>query len=179
MSDEKKPIPESDGTDPLSLVNLILNKDARKSGYDWTHYGPGRAKSQEETLAIEPPQEAFVTPGVYEKDAPPAPVAEAMVAPGTAATPPVSAQSSISGMAPVGIEANNLNPAIVSSDPKFNPCPAYLQSMCRVDGRPCPYSAIDYKECGKYFLAVSGDPELFEISPGREQSQEYQTGTKA
>jgi hypothetical protein len=177
MSDEK-PLPEDDGTDPLSLSNLILNKDMRKTGFNWTHYGPSRPKSAEETLVTEPIANASVTPGVFVQEE----VAEAMVAPQSAATAPVASQSAANtgGAAPtMGIEANNLNPAIVSSDPKFNPCPAYLQSMCRIDGRPCPYSVIDYKECGKYYLAGSGDPELFEISPGREQSPEYQQGIKA
>jgi hypothetical protein len=179
MTDEKKPLPEAD-VDPLTLVNLILNHDARKQGLDWVHYGPGRSKSQEEVFTIEPPKIAFVTPGVFIKDDP-VPVAEAMAAPSSAATSPTSSQQAGAGNATpsIGVEANNLNPTIKSSDPKFNPCPAYLQSMCRIDGRPCPYSAIDYKECGKYYLAGSGDPELFEISPGREQSQEYQIGIKA
>lgn len=177
MSDEIKKLPEDDGTDPLSLSNLILNKDMRKTGFNWTHYGPSRPKSAEETLVTEPIANASVTPGVFVQEA----VAEAMVAPASAATSPTSTQQAGAGNATpaAGLEANNLNPAIMSSDPKFNPCPAYLQSMCRIDGRPCPYSAIDYKECGKYYLAGSGDPELFEISPGREQSPEYQQGIKA
>ena len=177
MTDEKKPLPETDATDPLTLTNLILNKDAKKQGFDWVHYGPGHAKSQEDTLQNEPPKEAFVTVGEYELDPPVVQVTtettEAMEQPQSAAGP-----ADMNGT-PLRIEANNLNPSIVSSDPKFNVCPAYLQSMCRIDGRPCPYSNMDYKECGKYYLAGSGDPELFEISPGREQSQEYQMGIKS
>ena len=169
MSDEKK-IPESDQTDPLTLTNLILNKDAKKQGYDWVHYGPGRAKSQEDLLQNEPPKEAFVTVGEYELS-PPTVQTEAM-------TQPNSAASAMTNTAPPGIETNNLDQTIMSSDPKFNVCPAYLQSMCRIDGRPCPYSNLDYKECGKYYLAGSGDPSLFEISPGRESSQEYEKGIK-
>lgn len=172
MSDEKKPVPESDQTDPLTLTNLILNKDARKQGYDWVHYGPGRSKSQEDLLQNEPPKEAFVTVGEYEIDPPVVQVkTEAM-------EQPASAASSMTNTQPLGIEANNLDQSVVSTDPKFNVCPAYLQSMCRIDGRPCPYSNIDYKECGKYYLAGSGDPQLFEIPPGREQSQEYAQGVK-
>lgn len=179
MTDEKKPLPEADA-DPLTLFNLILNHDAKKHGLDWVHYGPERAKSQEEVFATEPPQFAFVTPGVFVKD-PPEQVAEAMVAPTSAATSPTSTQQAGAGNATpsTGIEANNLDPTVVSTDPKFNPCPAYLQSMCRIDGRPCPYSALDFRECGKYYLAGSGDPQLFEIPPGREASQEYQQGIKA
>jgi hypothetical protein len=214
MTDEKKPLPEDDGTDPLSLSNLILNKDMRKTGFNWTHYGPGRPKSAEETLVTEPIANASVTPGVFIKEAkgkehvhvfeddkgtlsyykndgancpycrpgcPDCVVQEAMVAPASAATSPTSAQQAGAGMATpsMGVEANNLDPTVVSSDPKFNACPAYLQSMCRIDGRPCPFSNIDKTECGKYYLAGSGDPQLFEIPPGREDSQEYQQGIKA
>ena len=174
MSDEKK-LPESDGTDPLTLVNLILNKDARDQGWDWVHSRRGgAAKSQEDLLATEPPKEAFITVGEYELDPPDVKVkTEAMEQPQSAAAP------SMTNTNPPGIESNNLNTEVVSSDPKFNVCPAYLESLCRIDGRPCPYSNLDYKECGKYYLAGSGDPSLFEIPPGRETSQEYMVGIKS
>jgi hypothetical protein len=171
MTDEKKPVPESDQTDPLTLTNLILNKDARKSGYDWVHYGPGRSKSQEDLLQNEPPKEAFITVGEYEIDPPVVTVTtEAMEEPNSAA-------SAITKSDP-NIITNNLDVTVVSSDPKFNECPAYVQSICRVDGRPCPFSNIDCRECGKFYLATSGDPALFELPPGREQSQEYAQGIK-
>lgn len=161
MSDIKDPLPEGEAVDPLTLTQLILNHDAKNVGYNWVHQKKGRPDSAEEIFA-EPPKEAFVTVGEYETD-PPAPKKEGVT----------------EAVSDGGVETNNLNPAVMSSDPKFNPCPAFLEDICRVDGRPCPYSAVDFKQCGKYYLASSGDPELFEISPGRENSQEYQQGIKA
>jgi hypothetical protein len=170
---EKKPVPESDQTDPLTLTNLILNKDAKDHGFDWVRQRPGGpAKNQEDLLQNEPPEKAFITVGEYEVDPPVVQTkTEAMEQPNSAA-------NSMTNTTAPGIEANNLDPTIVSTDPKFNVCPAYLQSMCRIDGRPCPYSNLDYKECGKYYLAGSGDPQLFEIPPGRETSVEYEKGIK-
>lgn len=80
---------------------------------------------------------------------------------------------------PVEIEANAKDPNIVSTSPDYNVCPAFMMGVCRVDSKPCLFSSLDYKTCGKYYLASTGDPELFDISPGREQSPEYQFGVKS
>ena len=77
------------------------------------------------------------------------------------------------------VEANQRDPNMVSTDPEFNPCPAYLMGICRVDGHPCQFSILDYRDCGKYFLASSGDPDLMEIPVGREQDPSYAQGRKA
>jgi len=181
MSDIKKPLPEDDGTDPLTLFNLITAHDARKTGFNWVHQQNTRPKTAEDIFSETPAEVDKV--GGFVKDPPPFidSLAEASKKKPTEKAPaPAEAQSPGNATQPQApIEANHLNPAIVSSDPQFNPCPAYLQNVCRVDGRPCPYSAMDYKECGKYYLASSGDPELFEITPGREASPEYQLGLKA
>jgi hypothetical protein len=207
MSDIKKSLPEGDGTDPLTLTNLILAHDARTWGYNWVHQQAKRSKTAEEIFDEAPAEVDKV--GGFVLDPPassPVKIEEAKkkmkkniskksrlkkTAPAPPADSPPHALSAAADMggtpfSPVTpahpgepVEANHLNPAIVSSDPQFNPCPAYLNNVCRVDGRPCPYSAIDYKECGKYYLASSGDPELFEIMPGRETSPEYQLGLKA
>jgi hypothetical protein len=82
------------------------------------------------------------------------------------------------------LERNNKDPQIVSSNPEFNMCPAFTggkeSGICRVSGRPCIYSNADYKNCGLYELAKSGDPNLtFQIPFGRENSLEYQKGIKS
>lgn len=197
MSDIKKPLPEDDGTDPLTLFNLITAHDARKTGFNWVHNQEGRPKTAEDIFSETPAEVDKV--GGFVKDPPPfidslaeakkkapkkikktAKNKAAKKEPAEQATAPAEAQSPGNTTQPQApIEANHLNPAIVSSDPQFNPCPAYLQNVCRVDGRPCPYSAMDYKECGKYYLASSGDPELMEITPGREASPEYKLGLRA
>jgi hypothetical protein len=192
MSDIKKPLPEDDGTDPLTLFNLITAHDARKVGFNWTHQTGLRPKTAEDIFSETPAEVDKV--GGFVLDPPTPSLTEAAKKkktvsnktklskkkPAEPALAPEEAQSPGNTEQPQGpVEANHLNPAIVSSDPQFNPCPAYLQNVCRVDGRPCPYSAMDYKECGKYYLASSGDPELFEITPGREASPEYQLGLKA
>lgn len=76
-------------------------------------------------------------------------------------------------------ETNQRDPNMMSTDPNFNPCPAYLMGVCRVDGRPCPFSILDYKECGKYFLASTGDPNLMDVPVGREQDPAYAQGRNA
>lgn len=184
MSDIKKPLPEDDGTDPLTLFNLITAHDARKTGFNWVHNQEGRPKTAEDIFSETPAEVDKV--GGFVKDPPPFidSLAEAKKVtkkkPAESAPAPGESQSPGNAEQPQApIEANHLNPAIVSSDPQFNLCPAYLQNVCRVDGRPCPYSSMDFKECGKYYLASSGDDQLFEIPLGRESSVEYQLGLKS
>jgi hypothetical protein len=162
-----KNIKEDDGTDPLTLMNLILAKDAKNMGYDWDSKADNN-KSEEDVFT-----DALARQGVqdYERDEEPIMV--------TQATEDVQQDQQAQQQQQVPMEQNNKDPNVMSTDPMFNPCPAFLQGICRVDGRPCAYSAMDYKECGKYFLASSGDPQLFEVPPGREQSQEYIQGIKS
>lgn len=209
MSEIKKPLPEGDGTDPLTLSNLIMAHDARKWGYNWVHQQDKRSKTAEEIFdeaplevdkvggfVLDPP---LSSPAKIEeakkkmkkkiskksnlkkkKTSSPAPAADSPPhMPSAAADMGGTPFSPAAGLAGEPVEANSLDPSIVSSDPQFNACPAYLNNVCRVDGRPCCFSNFDYKTCGKLYLAMSGDPSLFEVSPGRETSPEYQLGLKA
>ena len=181
MSDTKKTFTEDDGTDPLTLTNLILAHDARQEGFNWISAANGGQRKSFHVIGMEGRQQASLV-GDYNKNpsqgAHQQPVLEAgqeqQTQPQQGQDPGQNQQQQ---QQPV--EANSQNPQIFSSEPQFNPCPAFLMGACRVDGRPCPYSYMDYKECGKFYLASSGDPELFEISPGREQSLEYQLGIKS
>lgn len=151
-------IKEDDGLDPLTLANLINAHDMRKVGFNWVKRpqgGQGKSVNQIFDDGIEDAGRE----GEYTKESSENVVQEAS--------------------ADLGQETNNNNPEIRSTDPEFNPCPAFLEGICRVDGRPCAYSVVDYKECGKFYLATSGNPDLFEIPLGRENSQEYQQGIKA
>ena len=158
MADNKKPLGEDDGTDPLTLSNLINAHDARKEGFNWIKSqqgGQGKSVKQIFNDGLEDAGQE----GAYLTDAPKEDVQEA------------------SGN--LEQETNNTNPEIRSSDPEFNPCPTFLEGICRIDGRVCAYSIVDYKEWGKYYLALSGNPVLFELPLGREDTQEYQQGIKA
>lgn len=155
---------DEEAVDPLTLSNLILNKDMEGFGMNWiavsqqplerfkttpqqltADYIPNMEKTE---YTLDPSMEVMKT--IKEEEAP---------------------QPSF--------EANTKNPNVMSSNPDFNPCPAFMLGICRVDSKPCLYSAMDYKSCGKYYLASTGDPELFDVNPGREQSLEYQSGIKA
>lgn len=159
MSDNKKPFVEDDGTDALTLHNLINAHDMRKEGFNWIKVPQGgQGKSVEQIF----------DDGV--KDA---------GREGDFLTDPPKKENVQEASSNLGQETNNTNPAISSSDPEFNPCPAFLEGICRIDGRPCAYSVVDYRECGKFYLATSGNPDLFELPLGRENTQEYQQGIKA
>lgn len=154
-----KEVAEGDATDPLTLTNLILNKDAKKVGFDWVSQQENRPKSAGEIFAEAPTK--VDKEGEFEQDK------------------PVRVKKLGEAEAPLNVETNNNDKTVMSSDPKFNMCPAYLGGICRVTGNPCAYSNLDYKECGITFLAISGDPMLFQIPPGREDSEEYAQGIKS
>ena len=159
MSDTKKPFNEEDGTDPLTLHNLINAHDMRKEGFNWIKPQQGGQGKSVEQIYVD----GIVDAGRE----------------GDFLTEPPKKEHVQEASSELGQEANNNNPEIRSTDPEFNPCPTFLQGICRIDGRPCAYSIVDYKECGKYYLALSGNPDLFELPLGRENSQEYQQGIKA
>lgn len=160
--EELSKVHEGDATDPLTLTNMILDKDLRKQGFNHVHQQRDRAKSAQEIFAEAP--EKVDQEGEFEKDKP-------------IRIKELPVKEDIDVLS--GNETNTNDKTLMSSDPKFNMCPAYLEGICRVDGRPCPYSNIDFKECGKVFLAQSGDPQLFEIPPGRETEDEYKAGIKS
>ena len=157
-------IAEDASVDPNTLTNMILGKDMKNMGYDWVEQVRNN-KEPEDIYKMAPALafslDHFITEAKKDekkeekKDNKKSDKQEA---------PP---------------EANQRDPNMISSDPNFNPCPAYLYGICRVDGRPCPFSILDYKECGKYFLASSSDPDLMEIPVGREQDPSYAMGRKA
>lgn len=160
MSDTKKPFHEDDGLDPLTMANLINAHDMRKEGFNWIKSPQGgQGKSVQQIFKdgiIDAGREGDFLTDPPKKE--------------------VQVQEASSNL---DQEANNTNPEIRSTDPAFNPCPTFLEGICRIDGRPCAYSIVDYKECGKYYLAQSGNPDLYELPLGRENSQEYQQGIKA
>jgi hypothetical protein len=60
-------VKESDQTDPLTLVNLIIHKDARNQGYDWG--SPVNKKTPAEILHTPMPMQGpgtFVTEAMKE-----------------------------------------------------------------------------------------------------------------
>ena len=192
---------DEEDIDPLTLVNLILGKDARKEGFNWTSFVRGHKYPQEiffKDAKANQELGAFITEAVKKKKKQMKKKSKRMLQSKRKplkrkkqAAKPASAQPQAPGeqersapeqeqtpqQAPP-LETNGRDPNVVSSDPAFNPCPAYMQGVCRVDGRPCVYSIVDYRECGKYSLATTGDSQLFEIPPGREGAPEYIQGIK-
>lgn len=65
---------------------------------------------------------------------------------------------------------------IKSTDPGFNPCPAYIDGFCRVDGRVCLYNKETFRDCPKYSAALSMEPKNLVIPPGTEDDEEYGRG---
>jgi hypothetical protein len=183
-------ISEDDGTDPLTLTNFILAHDARKSGFNWTHYGVHPDKTEEELFA-DAAEDAFVEDEYTldeakkkkkvkkvkkskkkKKAQKPAEKETSPVAPQQEPTPEKQ-------LTQPRVETNTEDPNVFSTNPEMNMCPAFIDGICRVDGRPCPFDNTDYRDCGKYRLASSGKPELFEIPPGREAAPEYLLGIKS
>ena len=142
--------------DPLSLTNLILRRDYRVGGS-----GLGWARNWIR-------DERYVSPNGIMQDA----------AATFGKTDDIILEAK-KNLQKAPVETNQINPEIFSTDPAINVCSAYINSCCRVNGRPCLFTNQDYKECGIYNIAQSTDPELFEIGPGVEQSFAYQRGQSA
>lgn len=138
--------------DPITLSNTILNHSMRRQGYEWINQAP-HPIDQKEVLDAGP--FLFNKSGGFK------------LSEGKEETPQVP------------VETNVHDPAVQSTDPQFNACPAYLNGVCRLTGKPCVFSNKDYKDCGIYHLAKTGIPNLFEIPPGKENDQAYIHGTKA
>lgn len=166
-------IAEDISVDPNTLTNLILNKNMVKTGFNWVEQVKNNI-DVEDIYKLAPILAFscgdFIRETLYEvKKSDKKEKEEERKAPEEAKKEAVTPQP----------EANQRDPNMFSSDPNFNACPAYLMGICRVDGSPCPFSNLDYRECGKYFLASSGDPNLMEIPVGREQDPSYAMGRKA
>ena len=180
----KNQLKEHDPVDPYTLTNLILNHNMKTTGYDWTTQA-GK-KIDVETIFANAPKEVDRMGGFkldeatkIRKKSKSKPrkktTQKAMAQQEPAQTDPQQEQPQTSQPE---IEVNANDPNIQSSNPEFNLCPAYLNGICRVNGKPCVYSNLDYKDCGIYTLAKSGIPALFEISPGKENDMSYIYGIK-
>lgn len=174
----KSQIPEHDTVDPLTLTNLILNHSMIDTGYDWTTQA-GKKISVEKIFANAPKEVDRV--GEFKLDE------AAKISKKKKITRKPSLKKEPKEAPPTTnqvdtkqpeIEVNTTDPNIMSTDPGFNMCPAYLNGVCRVNGKPCAYSNLDYKDCGIYTLAKSGVPSLFEIPPGKENDMSYIFGIK-
>jgi len=156
-------IKENDGVDPLTLSNMILNKDMEGYGMNWIN----ASQQPTERRKTNPIQlTADYVPNIPKTDYTLDPSMEVM-------------KTLKEDAVQQPVEANTKNPNVMSTNPDYNPCPAFLLGICRVDSKPCLFSALDYKTCGKYYLASTGDPEMFDVNPGREQAPEYQFGIRA
>jgi hypothetical protein len=159
-----KDLQVEDTDNPIQMSNLILDKDMRQQGNNWVEGSP-RTTTIKKIFAIAPQLSFMVGDYIREN------LEEAEKKTQEEAPP----------------ETNTRDPRIFSSNPQFNGCPGYLNGVCRVNGRPCTWSNFnkngepvnEYTMCGVYHLAQSGDPALFTIEPGMENSQWYALGNKA
>lgn len=186
-------ISETDGTDPLTLTNFILAHDARKSGFNWTSYVHPDKTAEE--LFFDAAEDAFEEDEYTldeakkkkkkvkkmkkskkkKKNSRPKKKETSPVAP----QQPQPQSTTPDYLTQPRVETNAEDPNVFSTNPELNACPAFINGICRVDGRPCPFDNTDWRDCGKARLATSGKPDLFEIPPGRENEPEYLLGIKS
>ena len=186
---------EEDSSDILSLFNLIVRKDARNQGYDFVP--PYKTTSMKQILQTPMPMQGpgtFVTEALEEVALEEAQSKKKVdrgqdaQAPqnGSQANPDVSqqgnppnAQVQTTTGEIIDVEFNKNDPNAHSSLPEVNNCPAFfmkdMQSapICRVTNRVCIYMNSDYKNCGVYNTASTGDPNTFELPPGKEGTYAY------
>jgi hypothetical protein len=151
--------------DPISLTNMILDKNLRQGGFDWSA-GSRQDVSIKDIFKVAPSLSFMVGDFIREQ-------LEEAEQKSKEETPPP--------------ETNSRDPRIFSTNPEFNACPAFLNGVCRVNGRPCNWSnfapsgepTMDYNKCSIYPLASGGDPALFTIELGAEANQYYALGKKA
>lgn len=174
---------EDSDLDPLTLVNLILHRDARHSGYNWGR--PFAQTTPQKVLHVsgEQPPTTFMHEAKEEQSE------QAGAAGGqnnvVNQPPPKDGKIQTLTGEVIEFEANKKDPNVFSSFPQVNNCPAYfmkdMQSapICRITGRVCIYMNPEYKNCPLYNqYASSSDPTLWEISPGKEQTYSYITGQR-
>lgn len=187
--DEIFKLSEGDGADPLTLINLILNKDLRHMGYNWGQ--PFNQTNPQQVLNLA----GKVPPPVYIKEAKGKnEKTEKDGGEGQSAVPQQEQPQSGQAQQPmqvqtttgeiIDVEQNKVNPQVISSLPAFNNCPAFfmkdMQSapICRVTNRVCIYLNTDYKQCGIYNTASTSDPNTFELPLGKENTYAYLMGLK-
>lgn len=162
LSSLDKGVVEDEGVDPLTLFNLTQGLDARSMGFNWINQTSRTQKKSVDDI-FDDANDKLLVNTEFDQD------------------PKSNVQEAVSGtqLNTPKLEVNAINPQVMSNEPKFNMCPAYISGSCRIDGKVCAFSNLDYKECGKYTLSTNTDPELWEINPGRENSLEYVKGIKA
>src|SRR3974390_3228988 len=153
---------EDDGSEPLTITNFILAHDARKWGYDWTNYvdheKPIKAiftDAQDDAFD----EDEYVLDEAKKKKKKVKKVKKSKKRKKKASrkTSPVASQeeqpvSRLELERQPNVETNSEDPNVFSSNPEINRCPAFINGICRVDGRPCPFDNMDYRDCGKYRL---------------------------
>lgn len=162
-----KDVQEDITVDPTSLMNIIQDGSMINTGFNWIN-GSKRNVTPVKVYAAAPKLSFmlgdFIRESLEEADK--------------------QAKSQYDAVVP---EANSRDPRITSTHPDFNNCPAFLNTVCRIDGRPCMWSnfnktgenSAEYKQCSKYNLATGGDPDLYTIEVGMENSERYALGTRS
>lgn len=158
-------VEEDISVDPISLTNLISDKSMINTGFNWTAGSKHDVKIKD--IFYKAPGLSFKLGDFIREQL------DEAEQKSRAQAPPV--------------ETNSRDPRIVSSNPEFNACPAFLNGICRVNGRPCNWSNFDkegnmtmnYNKCSIYPLASGGDPALFTVEFGAEANQYYALGQKA
>lgn len=177
-------VKEADNTDPLTLVNLIIRKDARHQGYNWG--SPINQVTPEQILQTPMPMQgpgSFVTEAIKEvNDELKKKVSTTGAVQEDSQTPEAQVQTTTGEM--IQVEFNKHDPNAHSSLPQVNNCPAFFMKdqqsspICRVTNRVCIYMNSDYKNCGIYNTASTGDPGTWELPPGKENTYAYLMGLK-
>lgn len=168
---------EDDGTDALTLMNLIQRRDIRHGGFNWG--SPIRQIEPKQVLDIAGKQ----FPVTFVQEAQEQPQQQGPVNVLGQPIPPDGKIQTTTGQI-IDLEHNKKDPNIISSFPEANNCPAFFMKdptsapICRVTNRVCIYLNNDYKTCGIYSLASAGDPFTWELPLGREQQYSYITGLK-
>ena len=162
-----KDVTEDITVDPTTLLNIISDKSMINTGWNWIA-GSKRNVTPVKVYAAAPKLSFMLGDFIRE----------------TLDEAEKKAESQYDAVAP---EANSRDPRITSTNPDFNACPAFLNTVCRVDGRPCMWSnfnkegqpSAEYKQCAKYNLATGGDPALFSVEVGMENSERYALGSRS
>ena len=151
--------------DPISLTNMISDKSMINTGFNWSA-GSKRNVKIKDVFYMAPGLSFKMGDFIREQLDEAEQKAQAQVPP---------------------VETNSREPRITSTNPEFNACPAFLNGVCRVNGRPCNWSnfdkegnmTMDYNKCSIYPLASGGNPALFTVELGAEANQYYALGQKA
>jgi hypothetical protein len=162
-----KDIGEDITMDPTTLLNIIQDGSMVDSGFNWIN-GSKRNVTTKKIFDAAPKLSFMIGDFIRE----------------TLDEAEADTQSQYDAAVP---EANSRDPRIMSTDPQFNACPAFLNTVCRVNGRPCTWSnfnkegnqVAEYKQCSIYHLASGGDPQLFSIEVGSENSEYYAMGNRS